>query len=102
MSKAIIYGAGLLIVTFILGLLAFLTIDNFTNSQVIYGTRNGSFSVNGLPSILVNVGILGLITSFVSYIFFLFKRSTVFLKSYKIIGTVSGALIGVGLLCGQA
>jgi hypothetical protein len=102
MSKFIIYGAGLIVVAFVVGLLLFLTYDNATSGQAIFGNRFGSYSISGPASVLVNVGIIGMIGSLLSYITYLFSRSPVLLKSYKLIGTASGVFIFIGLAWGQA
>ncbi len=101
MSKLIIYGAGLIVVTFIVGLLIFLTFDNAASGQAIYGNRLGSFTVSGPASVFVNVGILGMVSSFLCYISYLFSRNLVLLKGYKYMGAASVALILLGLACGQ-
>ena len=97
MSKLIIYGAGLLVVAFVVGLLLFLTFENASSGQAVYGTRYGSYFVSGPPSILVNLGILGMVVSAMSYIGYLFNRSSLLAHSYKLSATVSGVLIGIGL-----
>jgi hypothetical protein len=102
MSKFIIYGAGLVVVAFVVGLLLFLTFDNAASGQAIYGNRLGIFSVSGPASVLVNIGIVSLVLSFVSYVAYLFSRSPLLLKSYKFIGAASGVFIFIGLAWGQA
>jgi hypothetical protein len=102
MSKIIIYGAGLIVVAFVVGLLLFLTFDNATSGQAIYGNRLGSFSVSGPASVLVNIGIVGMVSSLISFIAYLFSRSPVLLKTYKFIGAASGVFIFIGLALGQA
>jgi hypothetical protein len=102
MSKFIIYGAGLVVVAFVVGLLLFLTFDNAASGQAIYGNRLGVFSVSGPASVFVNIGIVSLVLSFVSYIAYLFNRSPLLLKSYKFIGAASGVFIFIGLAWGQA
>lgn len=102
MSKIIIYGAGLAVVAFVVGLLLFLTFDNAASGQAIYGNRFGVFTVNGAASILINLGIFGLVCSFLSFMAFLFHRSPLLLKSYKFIGAASGVFILIGLAWGQA
>lgn len=102
MSKIIIYGAGLVFVAFVVGLLLFLTVDNAVSGQAVYGSRFGVFRVSGPASILVNVGIFGLVCSFLSYIVFLFNRSQILLTIYKFIGVASGFVIFLGLAWGQA
>ena len=100
MSKIIIYGAGLIIITFLVGLLLFLTFDNAIYGQAIYGDSRGSFIVSGPASILVNIGIVGMVISLLSYIAYLFSRSPVLLKIYKLIGAASSTLIITGLALG--
>ncbi len=102
MRKSIIYGSGLIVVAFIVGILLFLTIDNAMSGQAVYGNRSGNSSVSGPASILINVGIICMVGSLLSFIAYLFSRSPVLLKSYKIIGAISGALIFIGLALGQA
>lgn len=102
MSKFIIYGAGLIVVAFVVGLLLFLTFENATLGQAIYGNRLGLFSVSGPASVFVNIGIVGMVGSLLSYVAYLFSRSSVLLKSYKFIGAASGVLIFIGLAWGQA
>ncbi len=101
MSKFIIYGAGLLIVALVVGLLLFLTFENISSEQAVYGTKYGSYYVSGPPSILVNGGILGMLVSLMSYIGYLFNRSSILAQSYKIVGALSSVLIGVGLAWAQ-
>jgi hypothetical protein len=99
MSKIIIYGAGLLLVGFVVLLLLFLTFENAISGQAIYGTREGDvFFVTGFPATLVNLGILGVISSFISYMCYLFKRHIYFLKAYRFLGLLSGVLITVGIV----
>ena len=102
MSKIIIYGAGLVVVAFVVGLLLFLTFENASSGQAIFGNRLGVFSVNGPASVFVNVGIVGMVGSLLSFIAYLFTRSSRFLKSYKLIGAASGVFIFIGLAWGQA
>jgi len=102
MSKIIIYGAGLLVIVLVAGLLLYLTLDNASSGQAIYGTRNGSYYVSGPASILINVGIVGLIGALGTYISYLFLRKPVLLNSYKLISVVSGVLIIIGLVWGLA
>ena len=102
MSKIIIYGAGLVVVAFVVGLLLFLTFDNAASGQAIFGSRLGVFSVNGPASVLVNIGIVGMVGSLLSFIAYLFSRSPLLLKSYKFIGAASGVFIFIGLAWGQA
>ena len=97
MSKVIIYGAGLLVVCFIVSLLGFLTFDNLLNNRAIYGTRSGEFNVSGFPSILVNLGILGFISSLLLYIAYLFKRNKWVYQCYTVSGFVSCFLVFGGL-----
>jgi len=97
MSKIIIYGAGLLIVTFVIGLLLFLTFENVSSWQAVYGTRYDTFFVSGPSSVMVNLGILGMAVSAVSYIGYLFNRSSLLARSYKLLAALSGVLIGIGL-----
>lgn len=102
MSKYIIYGAGLLVVAFVIGLLLFLTIDNASHGQAIYGGRLGSFSVTGPASILVNLGIVGMVGSLLAYLAYLLGRNAVLLKSYKILSVASGLIIFIGWVWGQS
>ena len=60
------------------------------------------FSVNGPASVLVNIGIVGMVGSLLSFIAYLFIRSPLLLKSYKFIGAASGVFIFIGLAWGQA
>ncbi|BBB29723.1 hypothetical protein [Neptunomonas japonica] len=99
MSKIIIYGAGLLVVGFVVFLLLFLTFENAISGQAIYGTRQGdAFFVTGFPATLINFGILGLILSLITYIGYLFKRHVYFLKAYRYLGLFSGVLISIGIV----
>ena len=98
MSKIIIYGAGLAVVAFVVGLLLFLTFDNAASGQAIYGNRFDTFTISGPASILVNTGIVGLAFSFLAFIAFLLNRSPLLLKSYKLICFVSGIFIFIGLV----
>jgi len=100
MTRYLIYGAGLLVIAFVVGLLLFLTFENAVTGTAVYGTRSGSFRVSGFASILVNVGIVGLVLSTVSYIIYLAKRSASLLKCYQYIGAVSGVFILLGALWG--
>lgn len=102
MSKYIIYGVGLFIIAFVIGLLLFLTIDNASHGQAIYGGRFGSFSVTGPASILVNLGIIGIVGSLLVYLAYLFSRNAVLLKSYKFLGAASGLIIFIGWVWGQS
>lgn len=102
MSKMIIYGAGLLVVAFVVGLLLFLTFDNATSGQAVFGTRLGVFSVSGPASVLVNAGIVGMVSSLVLYISFLFSRKPVLLRAYQVAGIASGLAISIGLLWSQS
>jgi len=102
MSKIIIYGAGLIVVAFIVGLLVFLTLDNASSGQAVYSNQFGTFHVSGLASFLVNGGIIGMVVSLLSFIAYLFSRNTLLLKSYKIIGAASCIFILIGLACSQA
>ena len=102
MSKIIIYGAGLAVVAFVVGLLLFLTFENAASGYATYGSRLGTVTVIGPESILVNFGIVGLVISFLSFLAYLFTRRPLLLKSYKFIGAVSGSLVFIGLVLGQA
>lgn len=102
MSKIIIYGAGLLVVAFVVGLLLFLTFDNATTGQAVYGNRLESFVVVGQASVLVNIGIVGMVGSLALLIAYLFRRTPVLLKSYYFIGVASSILIFIGLAWSQA
>ena len=102
MSKYIVYGAGLLVVAFVVGLLLFLTIDNATSGQVIFGNRFSSFRVTGSASILINLGILGMVGSLLAFISYLFSRNSVLLRSYKILGATSSLIIFIGWVWGQS
>jgi hypothetical protein len=102
MSKIIIYGSGLIIVAFVVGLLLFLTFDNAASGHAVFGNRSGVFSVSGPASIFVNLGIVGMVGSFLSFVAYLFSRNPTLLKSYKIIGVASGVSIFIGLAWGQA
>ena len=90
------------IVAFVVGLLLFLAFDNAASGQATYANRLGVFNVSGPASIFVNVGIVGLVCSFLSFIMYLFNRSPLLLKSYKFIGAASGVFIFIGLAWGQA
>lgn len=98
MSKILIYGAGLIVIAFVVGLLLFLTFENAFSGRAIYGTENGSFFVSGFPAILVNFGILSLISSLISYLVFLYTRRSIYQKAYKRLTLLSGILISIGLL----
>jgi TM2 domain-containing membrane protein YozV len=99
MSKTIIYGAGLLIVGFFVFGLLFLTFENAISGRAIYGTRQDDmFFVTGFPATLVNLGILGLISSLISYIGYFFKRQSYFRKAYEYLGYLGGVLIIVGIV----
>jgi hypothetical protein len=102
MSKILIYGTGLVVVAFVVGLLLFLTFDNAASGQAIFGSCLGAFSVNGPASVLVNIGIIGIVGSLLSFIAYLFSRRPLLLKSYKIICAASGVFIFIGLAWGQA
>lgn len=102
MSKIIIYGAGLAVVAFVVGLLLFLTFENASSGHAIFGNRQSVLSVRGPASVFVNIGIVGMVGSLVSYIAYLFGRSPFLLKSYKFIGAASGVFIFIGLAWGQA
>lgn len=99
MSKFIIYGAGLLVVLFVVGLLGFLTIDNMLHSQATFANRQGDqFFVTGLSSLLVNLGILCFISSLISYLAFLYKRSVKLLKYNNFLWLVGGILVFIGTI----
>lgn len=98
MSKTLIYGAGLVIVAFVIILLLFLTFENAFSGQATWGTRNGAFTVSGFPAILVNFGILGLVISLVSYILYLFNRRVMFQNTYKYLSLLSGVLVSIGFV----
>jgi hypothetical protein len=102
MKKIIIYGAGLIVVAFIVGLLLFLTLDNVSSGQAVYSNQFGNFYISGPTSILVNGGIVGMVVSLLSFIGYLFSRNALLLKSYKIIGAASGLFILIGLACSKA
>jgi hypothetical protein len=102
MSKIIIYGAGLVVVAFVVGLLLFLTFENATSGQAIFGNHLGLFSVKGPASVLVNIGIVSMVGSLLSFIAYLFSRSPLLLKAHKFIGAASGVFIFIGLAWGQA
>lgn len=90
------------VVAFVVGLLLFLSFDNAAFGQAIYASRFGAFYVSGPASIFINIGIIGLVCSFLSFIMYLFNRSTLFLKGYKFIGAASGVFIFIGIACSQA
>jgi len=100
MSKILIYGAGIIIIAFVIILLLFLTFENAISGQAVFGTRNGVFTVSGFPAILVNFGILGLVMSLISYIIFLFNRRVVLQKAYKYLGVLSSILVTIGFVLG--
>lgn len=76
----------------------FLTFENAFSYQAIYGTENGSFFVSGFPSILVNLGILALISSLISYLVFLYARRLIYQKVYERLMLLSGIFISIGLV----
>jgi hypothetical protein len=101
MSKFFKFLAWLYIVI-TLGLVSFilikLTIENFGRNIAVYGTRNGSIEVIGSPSILVNVGILGLVCSAILYSIHLFNRSKSLLKAHYCFTVLSIIIILVGMV----
>jgi hypothetical protein len=100
MSKIIIYGAGLIVVAFVVGLLLFLTFDNVMLDQAIYSNGLGVFAISGPASLVVNIGIVGIAGSLVTFITYLFSRHPVLLKSYKILGVASCMCVFIGLAWG--
>ena len=102
MIKIVIYSAGLIVIAFVVCLLLFLTFENASSGQAVYRNRFGAFTISGPASILINIGIVGMVGSFLSFVAYLFSRSPALLKSYKVIGAASGVLIIIGLAWGQA
>lgn len=102
MSKIIIYGAGLVVVAFVVGLLLLLTFDNVISGQAVFGTRWGVFAVNGPASVFVNAGIVGAVGSLILYVSFLFSRKSVLYRAYQIASATSVLAIFIGLIWGQS
>lgn len=102
MSRYIVYGAGLLVVALVVGLLVLLTIDNATSGQAIFGNRFSSFRVTGPASILINIGILGMVGSLLTFISYIFSRRRMLLRSYQFLGAASGLIIFIGWIWGQS
>jgi hypothetical protein len=96
-----VYLAGMIPVLFVVGLLIFLTFDNFLSGRAVYGDKFGNaYEVQGIAAILVNLGILGLVGWLGSYLAFLIWRSPKLMRFHQAIGVVSGLCVVVGLVYG--
>ncbi|MCA0895119.1 hypothetical protein [Microbulbifer agarilyticus] len=96
-----VYLAGMLPILFVVGLLVFLTFENFLSSQAIFGDKFGNvYAVEGNAAVLVNLGIFGLVGWLVSYLVFLVSRNHSLLLVHRFIGAVSILCIVAGLLYG--
>lgn len=98
MIKFIIYSAGILIILCVIGLLLFLTFENVSSNQAIYGTRYGAYFISGSLSIFTNVGIIGIVVSFLLYLTTLISRNKFLGKASYILGIISSILIASSLV----
>jgi len=95
--KYTVFGIGVLFSFLLVGLLLYLTFENAQRGTAIYGTRGSdAIHVTGPFSILVNLGIVGLVASFLAYILYVHTRKEVFAKVYFFapFGSVLLVLIG--------
>ncbi len=88
---------------FVVSILGFLTYDNMKNGQAgqaIYGVSrgNGAIEASGYPAIIINVGIVILILSALSYFGYIFTKRKKFEALYISFGVLSGLLVISGAI----
>jgi len=85
---------------FVVSTLGFLTYDNMKNGQAIYGVSrgNGAIEANGYPAIIINIGIVVLILSALSYFGYIFTKRKKFEALYISFGVLSGLLVISGAI----
>ena len=85
---------------FIVSALGFLTYDNMMNGQAIYGVSrgNGAIEASGYPAIIINIGIVVLILSALSYFGYIFTKRRRFETLSKSFGVLSGLLVISGAI----
>jgi len=76
----------------------FLTIDNILHGQAIYGNGSKTYVLKGWGSIVVNLGILLMVFSFLAYLLYVYRRTELLFKYYYRFGVSSALLIGGGLV----
>jgi len=85
---------------FVISILGFLTYDNMRNGQAIYGVSRGNDAIeaSGYPAILINIGIVVLILSALSYFVYIFTKRKKFEGMYISFGVLSGLLVISGAI----
>ncbi len=85
---------------FVIGTLGFLTYDNMKNGQAIYGVSrgNGAIEASGYPAIIINIGIVVLILSALSFFTYIFTRRKRIGAMYIKFGVLSGLLVISGAI----
>jgi ABC-type uncharacterized transport system permease subunit len=102
MTKKLIYGMGLCLGLFVVLLLVYLTFDNAISGRAVFASKYSIASVSGSASIFVNLGIFGVIASFLMFLGFLFRRSVKYLKASQIVAAIGMLFIAVGLIWGRS